>query len=311
MGWIEKEVIEKVKRIDALSYLLKCHPEEVERISGNYYQLKKHDSLKLDHGLWHWYKQKVGGRSAVDFLVKVENMKFLDAVTLIYQEYFNGVPDSDDRFYSFSKTVKKASNNLTFPIRAENNNDVIRYLLKRKISEEIVGYVIKNNLVYQEKAHKNVVFVGKDYEGNDKCFTMRGTFGHFHHTTSGSDRHFPFRITNNPLNNQLHLFEAPIDLLSYITLYIPLCEIGEFNGLSLLGISDYKQDGELPIALLKYIEIYPQLDSIFIHFDNDEAGKKAAVSLKGLLEKRGKNVFVESAPYGKDFNEYLVMLKEK
>lgn len=284
--------------------MLKCHPDEIKRISGNYYQLKKHDSLKLDHGLWHWYSQKVGGRSAVDLLIKVEGMKFIEAVSAVYEEYFNKNPETDVRFHTFTKEMNMDKEALTVPAADADNNEAIKYLQKRKISNTVIGYAIKQLMIYQEKVHKNVVFVGFDYSGHPTCYAMRGTKGAFHQVTAGSDKRYPFRILNNPISRKLHLFEAPIDLLSYMTLYVNDQNMNEFNGMSLLGVADYNSDGELPVALDEYLRRF-KLEEAYIHFDSDSTGKKAAEALKSMLEKRNIRVYIMYAPEGKDFNEYL------
>jgi len=79
--YIEPSEIERVKQIDLLTYLQQCEPDELVRLGENSYTTKTHDSLKLSNRRWYWWSQGFGGRSALDYLVKVKGMTFLDAVS--------------------------------------------------------------------------------------------------------------------------------------------------------------------------------------------------------------------------------------
>ena len=66
------------------------------------------------------------------------------------------------------KTYKKEEKKIEIPKKASNNLKVIEYLTNRGIDEEILNYCIINNLIYQEKATNNVVFLGYDENHNIK-----------------------------------------------------------------------------------------------------------------------------------------------
>ncbi|MFR8831797.1 MAG: topoisomerase, partial [Eggerthella lenta] len=80
MPYVDPEIIAEVKRVDLLTYLQEREPDELVRISPGVYCTKEHDSLKISNGKWFWWSRDLGGRSALDFLVKVRDMAFLDAV---------------------------------------------------------------------------------------------------------------------------------------------------------------------------------------------------------------------------------------
>lgn len=79
MPYIEPPGIDWIKQIDLLAYLQQCEPDELVRIGENAYSTKTHDSLNLSNGCWYWWSQGFGGGSALDYLVKVKGMTFLDA----------------------------------------------------------------------------------------------------------------------------------------------------------------------------------------------------------------------------------------
>ena len=83
MPYIAPEVIQEVKRMDLLTYLKSYEPYELVRFSGNVYTTKTHDSLKISNGKWMWWSRGIGGRSALDYLIKVKGYAFLDAVQTI------------------------------------------------------------------------------------------------------------------------------------------------------------------------------------------------------------------------------------
>ena len=82
MPYIPPEVVSEIKRIDLLTYLREREPDELVRASPAAFCTKEHDSLKISNGKWYWWSRGIGGRSALDFLVKVRGMTFLDAAEL-------------------------------------------------------------------------------------------------------------------------------------------------------------------------------------------------------------------------------------
>lgn len=83
MQFISPDVIEKVKELDLKSYLEMYEPQELVRVSPGEYSTRTHDSLKISHGKWMWWSRGIGGRNAVDYLMKVKEMTFYEAVKYI------------------------------------------------------------------------------------------------------------------------------------------------------------------------------------------------------------------------------------
>ncbi len=83
MPYIAPEVVQEAKRMDLLTYLKNYEPYELVHFSGNTYTTKTHDSLKISNGKWMWWSRGIGGRSAVDYLIKVRGHTFMEAVQTI------------------------------------------------------------------------------------------------------------------------------------------------------------------------------------------------------------------------------------
>lgn len=129
---------------------------------------------------------------------------------------------------------------------------------------------------------------------------------------SGSDKHFSFSIPAREKSTKLCLFESAIDLLSYGTLELLSGRDWRKDCcLPLAGIYKPKKNIEgstLPAALMQYLKDYPQITEIALLLDNDTAGRLAAETIKAFLPST-YSVSDEPPKHGKDYNDYLRMLK--
>lgn len=84
MAYVANEDLKRAREMDLLTYKQSYEPWDLVKLKDGYYQLKSHDSLKINYHngkwLWNWWSQGVGGRSALDYLTKVEGMSLVDAV---------------------------------------------------------------------------------------------------------------------------------------------------------------------------------------------------------------------------------------
>ena len=83
MPYIPPEVVEKAREMDLLTYLKSYEPQELVHFGGNTYCTREHDSLKISNGKWCWFSRGIGGYSALDYLIKVKEMPFTQAVETI------------------------------------------------------------------------------------------------------------------------------------------------------------------------------------------------------------------------------------
>ena len=86
MPYIPPSVVQEVKRMDLFTYLKNYEPYELVHFSGNTYTTRTHDSLKISNGKWMWWSQRTGGRSALDYLIKVKGYSFLRRLNCLQNE---------------------------------------------------------------------------------------------------------------------------------------------------------------------------------------------------------------------------------
>ena len=299
------ETVEKAKKIDLLTYLKNYEPYELVEVCKGTYTTKTHDSLKISNGLWYWFTREVGGKSAIDYLMKVKNYNFVEAVKTVMGNIQIQPPTI------YKQQEKNQNKNLILPLKAENNERAINYLLSRGISQEIIQYCIDNNLLYEESKNHNVVFVGYDENNTPKYAFCRATNEErFMREATGSNKKYSFKIKAQKENNIIHLFESSIDLLSFATiLNLENKNWRDENLLSLGGIYTSKYDpdkSKIPVALVNFLEKNPNVNEIHLHLDRDLAGRNASSFLEQVLKEKYK-IKDATVPFGKDMNEYLCL----
>ena len=80
MGYVTPEQITQAKELDLLTYLQRFDPHALVHVSGNTYCTREHDSLKISNGKWNWFSRGIGGKTALDYLIKVQGFSFTQAV---------------------------------------------------------------------------------------------------------------------------------------------------------------------------------------------------------------------------------------
>ena len=295
-----KESIEEARKVDLLTYLRQCDPQELVHVSGNVYCTKTHDSLRISNGKWCWFSRGIGGASALDYLIKVNGYSFMEAM-----EKLNGQAAAMPPI-SMPTAEKPQAKTLLLPERSPTSDRVIAYLTGRGIDREIIGCCIQTGKLYESLPHHNAVFLGFDTQGKARFGCQRGMGkARFHGDLNSSDKRFGFSLTGD--SQSLHLFEAPIDALSYAT----LCKMNGVhwrhqNLLSLAGVYRPSRKGppRLPLALEQFLKEHPGVNRVCLHLDNDLPGKQAAQAILSALPEnvQGEN---RSPPFGKDVNDTL------
>ena len=302
--FIRKEVLEKVRTLSAIDYLKNYAPDLLVKNGRTDYYHRDHDSLHFSNGKWYWWSQGKGGTSALDYLIIVEGYEFKDACN--YLSDLMNVSAPVTTFYH-----PKSAKPFELPVKDKNNDLVIRYLCEvRKIDKDIVDDFISKGMIYQSANFKNVVFVGYDKDKPAYAF-KRSIFKNFKLDHAGSNKAFSFNYTNKN-SNELHVFEAAIDLLSYMTL-LKMDEIDytEFNYLSLAGASDKiasKSEADIPIALKSFLERNKNIKTIIFRLDNDEVGIGATFKIMNVLSQK-YNCIDDHPKESKDVNEELVNIR--
>lgn len=290
--------------------------------AGREYKCKEHNSLVVfsDDKGWWWYSQSLKGATAIDYLMKVENYNFQDAVTTIIGDRTDYLANQYKPASPTTIQNEETPKVIQLPERKTDGkfSNVYAYLTKtRCINPAVVSHCMKKGYIYQD-VKNNCVFVGKDNQGEIKYVSMRGTctlpnVTPFKGECRGSDKSYSFRIDGQPNSDKIYVFEAPIDALSHASLAIIKAELKhvdtnswmEHTRLSLGGVSDR--------ALDRYLSDNPQIKHIVLCLDNDMAGLDAAEKHIKKYTEKGYNVSSYPIPEGagKDYNEYLVNYTQK
>ncbi len=294
MQLIPKEDLERAREMDLFTYLSYYDPGNLKHVSGNTYCTVEHDSLIINNGKWCWFSQGIGGRSALDYLIKVKGIPFREAVERIIGNVSEPLP-----------IVKQATSPPKVFIMPEVSNDtsnVQKYLEGRGIDKSILKWCFEHKLIFQTAKYGDVLFVGYDMEGTPKYGAVRSITRDYKGDVKGSDKRYAFRIVKAKSPRKVHVFESVPDLLAYAT-YIKLSGKNwrKESYLSLGGIGG----SQLPKALEQFLNDYPEISDIFLHLDNDAPGRNAVKSIKEQL-KDSYRVRDYPPPSGKDFNDFLL-----
>ena len=301
MPYIAPEVITEAKRMDLLTYLREYEPGELVKFSSNTYTTRTHDSLKISNGKWMWWSRGIGGKSALDYLIKVRGMDFVGAVQTI-------MGNGSVNFPTCENIKSYEEQPLLLPEKSPTTDVVFDYLFGRGIDYEIINHCLEQELIIESLPYHNAVFIGYDENKEPKYAAYRATNqSRIMGDCTGSKKQYSFRLTAEN-TGEVHLFECAIDLLSYATLMkLEGKEWRQLNLVSLAGVYSPKQkieDSKVPVTLGRLLEKDKTIRRIVLHLDNDIAGRKATKALQTILSD--KYEVVDDPPqYGKDVNDFL------
>ena len=272
--------IDKANAVD-LEKFLRAQGETLVR-SGKEYRWKAHDSLTVCGNKWFRHSRSKGG-FPVDFVMEFYGKSFPEAVQILTGEPGEAQPEADPA----------PSPAFRLPLRNVTNANILNYLTQeRKLSPSLVNFFIAAGDIYEDAAHHNVVFVGRDADGHPRYASSRGIREKFRQDAAGAEKAFGF--AHRGTDKQLLVFEAPIDLLSFIELFPKNWQ--QHNYLSLGGVSGK--------ALRQFLSERPDVERVFLCLDADKAGEDACKRLAGLLPDTVSVTRIQ--PCMKDWNDVLV-----
>ena len=272
--------IDKANAVD-LEKFLRAQGEMLVR-SGKEYRWKAHDSLTVCGNKWFRHSQSKGGLP-VDFVMEFYGKSFPEAVQMLTGEPGEAQPEADPA----------PSPAFRLPLRNVTNANILNYLTQeRKLSPSLVNFFIAAGDIYEDAAHHNVVFVGRDADGHPRYASSRGIQEKFRQDAAGAEKAFGF--AHRGTDKQLLVFEAPIDLLSFIELFPKNWQ--QHNYLSLGGVSGK--------ALQQFLSERPDVERVFLCLDSDKAGEDACKRLTALLPDTVSVTRIQ--PCMKDWNDVLV-----
>ena len=272
--------IDKANTVN-LEKFLRAQGETLVR-SGKEYRWKAHDSLTVCGNKWFRHSQSKGGHP-VDFVMEFYGKSFPEAVQML-----TGEPGEVQ-----SEADPAPSPAFRLPLRNVTNANILNYLTQeRKLSPSLVKFFIAAGDIYEDAAHHNVVFVGRDADGHPRYTSSRGIHEKFRQDAAGAEKAFGF--AHRGTDKQLLVFEAPIDLLSFIELFPKNWQ--QHSYLSLGGVSGK--------ALRQFLSERPDVERVFLCLDSDKAGEDACKRLAALLPDTVSVTRIQ--PCMKDWNDVLV-----
>lgn len=277
--------------------LLRSRGETLKRL-GSEWEWKFHDErVTIRNNVWFdQYTQK--GGDAVDFFHYFYGESEEQAVAMLLncsvQDLEKLPARSPPRAAPFKEREEKM---LEVPPAYGNMRRAFAYLCQtRGIDPEVVSAFARKGLIYESAKHHNAVFVGRSEQGKVRHLHARGTLtgSHFRQTLPGSEKEYSFHWPGT--SGKLYAFEAPVDMLSYISLHPEGWQNHSY--VALCGVS------AAPIHNL--LETQPQIEEVTLCLDNDEAGHKAARRIAGELLREWNVTVSAEFPSQKDWNDELL-----
>ena len=267
--------------------------------SGRDKRLASDHSVTVRGNQWFDHATEQGGL-AIDFVQKFYGLSFPDAVTALL------VGESGIGYLSAREEPSEQRKPFALPPAHTDMRRVYAYLLQNRcIDRDVLTEFARAGLIFESaepsadkaKIYHNAVFVGNDEHGVARHGHKRSIYTSgksYRGNIESSDPRYSFHWVGK--SDQLYVFEAPIDLLSYISLHQE--DWRKHSYVSLCGTSEH--------AMLWMLEQYTQLGEIVLCLDNDDAGVKASERLTGFLAEHGyENIRVDHSE-GKDWNDELV-----
>lgn len=282
--------------VDLAEYL-RVRGEKLERAGVEhkliYYDSSgKHDSITIRGSKWFDHKNQTGG-GAIKFMQEFYGMDFQTAVQELLGRSISPLSNSPPK----ADKQEQKTRDFKLPEANSNMHRVYAYLIKQRfISAEIITHFAKQHTLYEDKTHHNAVFVGLNEKGVPKQAHKRSTNSvgsTFRITCGGSDTRYSFAHFGE--SKRLYVFEAPIDMMSFLTLYPK-----DWQKHSCIAMNGVYEN-----AVLAALKNHSNLSEVILCVDNDEGGIEAVGRLKDILSENGYTDVKRLAPKFKDWNEVL------
>ena len=277
--------------------LLRSRGETLKKL-GSEWEWKFHDErVTIRNNVWFDQYTQQGG-DAVDFFRYFYGESEEQAAAMLLNCSVADLEKLPARSPpNLPRTKQEEPKQLEIPPAHNNMRRVFAYLCQtRGIDPEVVSAFAHARLLYESAGHHNAVFVGRDELGKVRHLHARGTLtgSHFRQTLPGSEKEYSFHWPGT--SGKLYAFEAPVDMLSYISLHPEGWQNHSY--VALCGVS------AAPIHNL--LETQPQIEEVTLCLDNDEAGHKAARRIAGELLREWNVTVSAEFPSQKDWNDELL-----
>ncbi|MBE5968782.1 MAG: DUF3991 domain-containing protein [Lachnospiraceae bacterium] len=267
---------------------------------GHYYSLKEFDSIRIyEDKTYSRFSDHTGG-SQIDFVMKIlePGLSFTEAVKKICDLNFH--EPLQQTTLEKSEHIKQTINFVP-PQPADDYKRLYGYLIKKRhLSKRVVDKFVYSGKIYETAEYHNIAFCSKASDGSVKHIALKGTSSYngksFRGDAEGSDKSYGFSDVNKS-SKKLIVFEAAIDLMSYIDISNDYTS----NKLAMNGCADN--------PLETFLRDYDGIEEIVFALDMDKPGITAANELSEKYSALGYKASILEVPGGaKDWNEYLTLI---
>lgn len=288
-----EEQKQQAASVDLERFLL-CRGEKLIT-SGREKRLARDHSVTVRGNEWYDHAEERGGH-AVSFVQRFYGLNYPEAVSLL----LGG--NTGSAFPAASEKEPEEPKPFELPPANSDMRRVYAYLVKRRgIDRDVVTAFARAKLLYEDAEYHNAVFVGTDADGVARHAHKRSTNSEgksFRLNVEGSNPKHSFHHIGT--DGRLYVFEAPIDLLSFITLNPENWQ--EHSYVACCGTSSH--------PVLELVAQHPEIKTVYLCLDNDEAGHTACKRMEALLEMVGVQT-MQLIPFGKDWNDDLLSVRQK
>lgn len=285
------EQLQRASGIDIVA-MLQGQGEKLKK-QGRVYRWMRYDSTVIDRNRWYRHSREIGG-GPIQFMQHFYGMDFVDAVKYLLDG------EEGAEFVQASRTPEPKLP-FTPPKLSKNMHRTFAYLIKtRKIDADIVQHFVNEKKILETEEHHNTAFCGYDEKGEMKQMHLRSTLpgNRFFMDIDGSDKQYYFRHIGT--NSDVYVFEAPIDMLSYITMNKENWQESSYVCLGGVAID----------ALKNILSTNEQISKVYMCVDRDDAGDKTVKRIGDELNEMGYE-WERILPENEDWNEDLTAGSEQ
>lgn len=285
------EQLQRASGIDIVA-MLQGQGEKLKK-QGRVYRWMRYDSTVIDRNRWYRHSREIGG-GTIQFMQHFYGMDFVEAVKYLLDG------EEGAKFVQVSRTPEPKLP-FTPPKLSKNMHRTFAYLIKtRKIDADIVQHFVSEKKILETGEYHNVAFCGYDEKGEMKQMHLRSTLpgNRFFLDIDGSDKQYYFRHIGT--NSDVYVFEAPIDMLSYITMNKENWRESSYVCLGGVAID----------ALKNVLNTNEQISKVYMCVDRDDAGDKTVKRIGDELNEMGYE-WERILPENKDWNEDLTAGSEQ
>ncbi len=285
------EQLQRASGIDIVA-MLQGQGEKLKK-QGRVYRWMRYDSTVIDRNRWYRHSREIGG-GPIQFMQHFYGMDFVEAVKYLLDG------EEGAEFVQASRTPEPKLP-FTPPKLSKNMHRTFAYLIKtRKIDADIVQHFVNEKKILETEEYHNTAFCGYDEKGEMKQMHLRSTLpgNRFFLDIDGSDKQYYFRHIGT--NSDVYVFEAPIDMLSYITMNKENWQESSYVCLGGVAID----------ALKNILSTNEQISKVYMCVDRDDAGDKTVKRIGDELNEMGYE-WERILPENKDWNEDLTAGSEQ